>query len=97
VARARVSQERDDHPFGATVMARPATDLVPLVPLSGSMVGLSPLIGLDDTDACSKPHGRTGTPSPTWRSTSLATIARRHTTQGLAGSSAGPRHTIDSG
>ena len=36
-------------------MARPAADLVPLVPLSGSMVGLSPLIGLDDTDDA---HGK---------------------------------------
>ena len=36
-------------------MARPAAELVPLVPLSGSMVGLSPLIGLDDTDDA---HGK---------------------------------------
>ena len=55
VARARISQERDDRPFGAAVMARPAVELVPLVPLSGSMVGLSPLRCLDDTDDA---HGK---------------------------------------
>src|SRR6266576_6193683 len=54
-ARARVTQERDDHPFGATVIVRPAVELVPLVPLSGSMLGLSALRCLDDTDDA---HGK---------------------------------------